>query len=110
MITSKISGSRVWLTVLFLSFYGSLSAAGGRIHVIPEPASVMEKPGSFYLRQGATLAVEGDSLAGITDWVVQQVKDQTGITLREEKGEEGRSRCMWAWAVWAQPWARRGIP
>jgi hypothetical protein len=92
MVTSKIPGSRVWLAVLLLSFCETVSAAaGGRIHVmIPEPASVTEKPGNFYLRQGAMLAVDGDSLAGIADWVmVGQVKDQTGITLREEKGGRG---------------------
>src|SRR5580700_1160826 len=65
---------------------GSVSAAAGRIHVIPEPVSVTEKPGSFYLRQGATLAVEGDSMAGIAGWLVGQVREQTGILLKEEKG------------------------
>lgn len=68
---------------------GSVSAAGGRIHVIPEPMSVTEKPGSFYLRQGATLAVEGDSMAGIAGWLVGQVREQTGILLKEEKGGRG---------------------
>lgn len=66
-----------------------MAAAGGRVHVIPEPVSVAEKPGSFYLRQGATLAVEGDSTAGIAGWLVGQVRDQTGLTLREEKGTRG---------------------
>src|ERR1700722_15348863 len=85
----KITDGRVRLFVLFVCFYGSVSAAAGRIHVIPEPVSVTEKPGSFNLRQGATLAVDGDSMSGITAWVIQQVRDQTGILLREEKGGRG---------------------
>ena len=89
MIIFKISGVRACLTVLFFSFCGSLSAADGRIHIIPEPVSVVEKPGSFYLRQGATLAVEGDSTAGLADWLVGQVRDQTGVTLHEGKGGRG---------------------
>src|SRR5580704_10379754 len=89
MMIFKIPAGRVWLFVLFLSFYGSVSAAAGRIHVIPEPVSVTEKPGSFYLRQGATLAVEGDSMAGIAGWLVGEVREQTGILLKEEKGGRG---------------------
>src|SRR5579863_1369195 len=80
---------RVLLTVLLFSGYGSLVAAGGRVHVIPEPVSVTEKPGSFNLRQGATLSVAGDSTAGITAWLVGQVRDQTGIMLHEDKGIKG---------------------
>src|SRR5579872_3157860 len=80
---------RIWLAVLFLSPYVVVSAAGGRIHIVPEPVSVVERPGSFILRQGATLAVEGDSLSGISAWFVAQVKEQTGISLREEKAGRG---------------------
>src|SRR5580658_8713569 len=79
---------RIVLAVLLLFFCGA-SSAGGRIHVIPEPVSVTEKPGSFYLRQGATLAVEGDSTAGISAWLVGRVREQTGVLLREEKGARG---------------------
>src|ERR1700735_2097398 len=89
MIILKFLDSRVWLSVLFLPFYGTLSAAAGRIHVIPEPVSVTEKPGSFNLRQGATVVVDGDSTAGVTAWFIQEMRDQTGISLREEKGGRG---------------------
>ena len=61
--------------------------------MIPEPVSVTEKPGSFYLRQGATLAVEGDSLAGIAVWLTGQVQEQTGILLKEEKGHPRGDCC-----------------
>jgi len=77
------------VVVLGLVSYGSLLAADGRVHVIPEPVSVTEKPGSFNLRQGAVLAVEGDSAAAVVSWMAGQVRDQTGITLREEKGNKG---------------------
>ena len=89
MIILKFPDSRLWLSVLFLPFYGTLSAAAGRIHVIPEPVSVTEKSGSFNLRQGATLVVDGDSTAGIATWFIQEMRDQTGISLREEKGGRG---------------------
>src|SRR5580698_6775514 len=68
---------------------GSAWTGAGRIHVIPEPVSVTEKPGSFYLRQGTTLALEGDSTAGLADWMVGQVREQTGILLKYEKGGRG---------------------
>ena len=77
------------LAIFFVSICGSVNAANGRIHVIPEPVSVVEKPGSFYLRQGATLAVEGDSAAGIASWLIGQVREQAGITLHDEKGSRG---------------------
>ena len=99
MIIFNFRIRRIGLTVLLLSFCGmvtagsgrdgSVSPGSGRIHVIPEPVSVTEKPGSFYLRQGATLAVEGDSTAGIAGWLVAQVREQTGILLKEEKGGRG---------------------
>jgi hexosaminidase len=75
--------------MVFLLFWAATSRAGGRIHVIPEPVSITEKPGSFYLRQSATLAVEGDSSTGIADWLTGQVKEQTGLLLKEEKGSRG---------------------
>jgi hexosaminidase len=75
--------------IVFLLFWATTSRAGGRIHVIPEPVSITEKSGSFYLRQGATLAVEGDSSAGIADWLAGQVREQTGVLLKEEKGSRG---------------------
>jgi hexosaminidase len=86
---STFYSRRLRLSFLFFSFYGIASAAGGRVHVIPEPVSVMEKPGSFNLRQGATLAIEGDSLSGLSAWLNAQVRDQTGISLHEEKGGRG---------------------
>jgi hexosaminidase len=99
MIIFNFRIRRIWLTVLLLFIYGCVSARGGRdgsgsaadgrVHVIPEPVSVTEKPGSFYLRQGAALAVEGDSTAGIAGWLVGQVRDETGVTLHEEKGSRG---------------------
>src|ERR1700761_699908 len=99
MVIFNLSIRGVWLAVLLLTFGdavsaaggggGSISAAGGRVHVIPEPVSVTEKPGSFYLRQGATLAVEGDSTAGIAGWLIGQVRDQAGVVLHEEKGSKG---------------------
>src|ERR1700722_325400 len=93
----KIPGGRVWVTVLFfffcgfdaLSGVGSAAAAGGSVHVIPEPVSVVEKPGSFMLRQGAHVAVEGDSAGGLSGWLIGAVREQTGLVLREEKGSRG---------------------
>ncbi|HEV3324566.1 MAG TPA: family 20 glycosylhydrolase [Puia sp.] len=87
MDTSIFRARRAWLPFLFLFF--SVSAVGGGIHVIPQPVSVTEKPGSFMLRQGATLAVEGDSLAGSAAWLVGQVHDLTGISLRQGRGGKG---------------------
>ncbi len=98
MFIFKLPGGSGWLFVLFLCFYNSVSAAGGRTHVIPEPVSVTEKPGSFYLRQGTTLAVEGDSTSGIAAWLVGRVREETGISLHEEKGSKG--------AIVVQVWER----
>jgi hexosaminidase len=89
-------GRRAGLPFLFSFFFvfaaGSgftASAAGGGIHVIPQPVSVTERPGSFMLRPGATLAVEGDSLAGTAAWLAGQVHDLTGISLRQGRGGKG---------------------
>jgi hexosaminidase len=91
-------GRRAWLPFLFsLLFFSAsaadggvtASAAGGGIHVIPQPVSVTEKPGSFMLRPGATLAVEGDSLAGMAAWLAGQVHDLTGISLHQGRGGKG---------------------
>jgi hexosaminidase len=62
------------------------SAAGGRIHIIPEPVSVMEKPGEFMLRSGVTLVVDGDSLAGTAAWFTEQVQTLTGLQLQQGRG------------------------
>ena len=83
------SKGRVRLSIFFLSFCGVVSAGTGRVHVIPEPVSVTEKPGSFMLRQGAVLAVEGDSLGNIASVLTGQLRDQTGLVLHEEKGSRG---------------------
>src|SRR5579863_8736618 len=88
MVIFNLRMRRIVLAVLLLFFY-RVSSATGRIHVIPEPVAVTAKPGSFYLRQGATLAVEGDSTAGIAGWLVAQVREQTGLLLKEEMGGRG---------------------
>src|SRR5579863_7427255 len=89
MLTFNSRIRRIWRVFPLLFICGSVAAAGGRVHVIPAPVSVTEKPGSFYLRQGATLAVEGDSTAGIAGWLVGQVREQTGILLKQERGGRG---------------------
>ncbi|HXD79015.1 MAG TPA: family 20 glycosylhydrolase [Puia sp.] len=80
---------RLRLLLIFLLSYGMVSATGSRIHVIPEPVSVTDKPGSFTLREGSAVSIEGDSLSGVGAWLVAQVRDQTGIKLHEEKGNRG---------------------
>ena len=82
-------GRRACLSFLFLGFLFSASAAGGGIHVIPQPVSVVEKPGSFSLRPGAMLVTEGDSLAWTAAWLMEQLHGQTGISLRQGRGSKG---------------------
>jgi hexosaminidase len=74
------------LALFFSGAFLAVSAAGGRIHIIPQPVSVTEKPGDFVLRSGATLVVEGDSLATTAAWFTEQVQALTGIQLRQGKG------------------------
>ena len=81
------------LALLCSSTFLAVSAADGRIHVIPQPVSVTEKPGDLVLRSGATLVVEGatlvmdgDSLATTAAWFTEQVQTLTGLQLRQGRG------------------------
>ena len=74
------------LALLFSVAFLAVSAADGRIHIIPQPVSVTEKPGDFVLRSGATLVVEGDSLATTAVWFTEQVQALTGVQLRQGRG------------------------
>jgi hexosaminidase len=88
MVTSVF---RVHCAVLALTgILGSFSAFadGGRIHIIPQPVTVTERSGDFFLRPGTTLVTEGDSLAGTAAWFTGQVHDLTGVSLRE--GHSGK--------------------
>ena len=74
------------LVFLCSSTFLAASAAGGRIHIIPQPVSVTEEPGEFILRSGATVVVEGDSLATTAAWFTEQVEALTGVQLRQGRG------------------------
>jgi hexosaminidase len=74
------------LALLFSVAFLAVSAAGGHIHIIPQPVSVTEKPGDFVLRSGATLVAEGDSLATTAAWFTEQVQALTGVQLRQGRG------------------------
>ena len=78
--------SRYACLALLCSFTFLAAFADGRIHIIPEPVSVTEKPGEFVLRSGATLVVEGDSLGGTAAWFTEQVQTLTGLQLRQGRG------------------------
>jgi len=81
--------SRYACLALLCSFtFLAASAAGGRIHIIPQPVTVTERSGDFFLRPGTTLVTEGDSLAGTAAWFTGQVHDLTGVSLRE--GHSGK--------------------
>jgi hexosaminidase len=74
------------LALLFSVAFLAVSAADGRIHIIPQPVSVTEKPGDYVLRSGATLVAEGDSLATTAAWFTEQVQALTGVQLRQGSG------------------------
>lgn len=76
----------ICLALLFSVVFLAAAAAGGRIHIIPQPVSVTEKPGDFVLRSGATLVMVGDSLGGTAAWFTEQVQTLTGVQLRQGRG------------------------
>ncbi len=61
------------LLVLILSQSSLFAADSARIHLIPQPVSLSEKPGQFVLDQNTSLQADA-SLNETTRWFLSQVK------------------------------------
>jgi hexosaminidase len=63
-------------------------AAEPPLHLIPQPVSVKQQPGSFVLDRTTFLSVENASFGQPAAWFLNQLKSSTGIQLQQGKGSK----------------------
>ena len=81
MAQSKIVAmQKVLLLVCLFSLPMLGFAAGGRVHIIPEPVSISEKEGSFSLKPGVTISAADASLKPVSTWLSATMEKVYGIS------------------------------
>ena len=74
-------------SILVVGLLPAASAADStRIHLVPQPVSVVEQPGQFLLDRTVALVVSGKdaSLEGTLSWFTGKITDLTGLSLSRQ--------------------------
>ncbi|HEY4289083.1 MAG TPA: family 20 glycosylhydrolase [Puia sp.] len=75
--------------LLTISTLRSAAADSAPIHLIPQPVSLKQQPGTFLLSKATVISVEGASFDQAVTWFTGQLKASTGIQL--QKGKSGKT-------------------